>query len=79
MNSINKCGICGSTNINTTHNVGSDIWPGGEEEQHLNRCLDCQATLLWADVYIYDKLPFSDIIGKWKPYDPEWEAWPGWR
>ena len=38
---------CGSTKINTTMDVGSDIDPGGEETQHLDRCSDCGSSRLW--------------------------------
>jgi len=38
---------CGSTRISTKMNVGCDIDPSGEEEQHLDTCLDCLKTRLW--------------------------------
>ena len=38
-----KCGICGSDRIVTDWNVGFDIDPSGEENQHIDNCIDCKA------------------------------------
>lgn len=45
---------CGSTNICTTMDVGSDIDPSGEERQHLDTCLDCGKTRLWVQRWDFD-------------------------
>ena len=49
-----KCDLCGSTNISTNRDVGYDIWPGGEEAQHIDVCEDCKATRFWCEVYTYE-------------------------
>ena len=54
-NDINKtrpmvCDLCGSSKFNTHLDIGWDIWPGGEERQHTDRCLSCGAKRFWCDV-----------------------------
>jgi len=64
---IMKCEFCKSTNINTIMNVGFDIDPSGEENQHLDCCKECGAERFWADRIEYRE---HDIVayrwvGKW--------------
>lgn len=56
--------VCGSTRINRRSDAGWDCWPGGEERQHEECCLDCGATRLVCDWVEYpDKTGTS--YGKW--------------
>jgi len=48
-----KCDLCGGIDIETSMNVGFDIWPGGEENQHIDRCNECNAERFWCEVYIF--------------------------
>lgn len=58
--------ICGSRRIDRLRNVGWDCWPGGEANQHEERCLDCGSTRLVCDWAEYpDKTGTS--YGKWTP------------
>lgn len=41
------CELCHSTRIWAEENVGWDIDPTGEEEQHLDHCEECGAERLW--------------------------------
>ena len=57
------CGICGSSEITTEHDVGWDIDEGGEEKQHIDRC-ECGAWRFNIDRWEN----FTDLIkiyGKW--------------
>lgn len=41
---LSVCGICGSKRIERRKNIGWDVWEGGEETRHEERCLNCGAT-----------------------------------
>lgn len=58
------CGFCSSDEINTNHNVGSDIWEGGEATQHIDTCNKCGAWRFNSDVIDWEKGPFKSY-GKW--------------
>ena len=60
------CGFCSSLEITTEHNVGSDIWEGGEETQHIDICDKCGAWRFNCDVIDWDKGPLKSY-GKWYP------------
>jgi hypothetical protein len=51
------CDVCGSADIATNMNVGWDVWEGGEETQHEDRCRACGASRLWADVLDWEHGP----------------------
>jgi hypothetical protein len=58
---------CGSTAISTQMDVGFDIDPEGEENQHLDTCTACGKTRLW--VYRWDFLTDEGrktYWGKWR-------------
>lgn len=59
------CGFCSSADISTDHNIGSDIWDGGEEVQHIDSCNKCGAWRFNSDVIDWDKGPFKSY-GKWQ-------------
>lgn len=58
---------CGSTQINTQMDVGSDIDPSGEETQHLDTCQKCGKTRLWIHRWSYEGELSAPTIhwGKW--------------
>jgi len=58
------CGLCSSSEIITDHNVGSDIWEGGEETQHIDICGECGAWRFNCDVVDWEKGSFKSY-GKW--------------
>ena len=72
-----KCDLCGSTNLETLHDIGSDIWDGGEETQHIERCLDCKAYrficegIRWKDYYGNDLHATEEFTsyGQWSKDD----------
>lgn len=74
-NSPSSCSVacvCESTRITRRSNVGRDVWPGGEEDQHEERCLDCGATRLVRDWVQYpDKSGTS--FGKWSTPNNEYD------
>jgi hypothetical protein len=55
---------CGSTRIERKDNVGFDIWEGGEENQHEDRCLECGATRIVHDWIVYPDRSGTSY-GKW--------------
>lgn len=56
---------CQHTDIEVIyHNFGYDIWPGGEEKQHLEQCKTCGAERLKCDVFEWGKPPYVSY-GKW--------------
>jgi len=55
---------CGSTDIYTDWNVGSDIDPSGEEIQHLDRCLKCGKERFWSQRAISFRVP-AVLWGVW--------------
>jgi len=56
--------ICGSKRIDRRRNVGWDVWEGGEEDQHEERCLDCGATRFVCDWVEYPE-ETGTSYGKW--------------
>jgi len=58
------CGLCGSKELETEKDVGSDIDEGGEEKQHIERCKSCGAWRFnidrWENFTDYKK-----YYGKW--------------
>ena len=59
-----KTCVCGSTRIERTEDVGWDCWPGGEERQHEDRCLECGATRFVCD-WVNDGEQGTSY-GKWR-------------
>lgn len=57
------CGLCSSAEITTDYNVGSDIWEGGEESQHIDSCDKCGAWRFNCDVVDWEKGPFKSYGG----------------
>lgn len=66
--SLNSCAICGSTRINRRNDIGWDIWESGEEDQHLETCLDCGATRLIYEWFEYERGE-GISYGKWRKDD----------
>lgn len=63
------CPFCGSGNITTQYDVGSDIDPSGEERQHIDRC-ECGAWRFHIDRW-QDFITFKKHFGKWQPKGDE--------
>lgn len=56
---------CGSKNIHTHLNIGCDIDVGGEENQHMDICVDCGMKRFWVERY--DNLkPVKFFVDKWE-------------
>lgn len=63
------CPFCGSQNIYTRKNVGSDIDPSGEEIQHIDVC-ECGAWRM--DIERWDNFKdYRRILGKWHKKDED--------
>ena len=62
-----SCGFCGSKRIHRQNNARYDIWPGGEEDQHIETCLDCKAERFIVDWREYKdgKMESGTATGKW--------------
>lgn len=64
-----KCELCGSEDIDTEYHVGWDVWDGGEEDQHIDRCNTCGAwrfhfdRTLWEDGECKQEV----VFGPWLP------------
>jgi len=54
------CAFCGSTKIVTHENIGWDIDPEGEEDQHLHVCKDCGA-----ECFSFTRHPFTGGEERW--------------
>lgn len=64
-----KCD-CGSTDIRTEMNVGFDIDPEGEENQHLDTCGECGKTRLWVHRWSFlNDEGRKTHWGKWRKND----------
>ena len=46
---MKPCPFCESGVLTLRRNVGYDIWPGGSEDQHIERCVCCGAWRLICD------------------------------
>ena len=55
---------CPHMNTSTQYDAGWDIWPGGEERQHIETCSDCGAYRFVCNVADYEKGSFV-TKGKW--------------
>ena len=55
---------CGAESFQTKKDVGFDVWPGGEERQHLDIC-PCGKMRLWADVLDWEKGKWEDVYEDW--------------
>ena len=64
------CELCGSTDMTTQKNIGSDIDESGSEEQHLQHC-KCGASRLYVERY-QNFSEYVEIFGKWKPPVEDW-------
>ncbi len=53
-----KCHFCGSVNISTDLNIGYDVDETGGENQHMDTCLECKATRMFAERIDYEKRRF---------------------
>ena len=62
---------CGSTDISTQMDIGSDIDPGGEERQHMDTCRACGMKRFWVERWD-DFTDYKVGVGVWKKTD--WEA-----
>ena len=60
-----RCDNCGSKNIETTKNVGWDVYDDCEEHQHEDKCKECGATRLWADVFSCSRTETNIWCGRW--------------
>ena len=60
------CDKCGSTNIDSTMDIGFDIDDSGEETQHLDSCCDCGAERIWCDRILDFRIKIV-TWGKWMP------------
>ena len=68
------CGLCGGKELETEHNVGSDIDPLEQEEQHIDRCKKCGAWRFnidrWENFTTYKK-----YYGKWQPKETDFDMY----
>ena len=63
------CDLCNSTKIQRQNNIGFDIDPEGEENQHIETCLDCKASRFVTDWFGFDGKA-GTFYGKWRAFDP---------
>ncbi len=64
------CGLCGGNKIITDYDVGWDVFEGGEERQHVDRCRDCGAWRWHFKRIIYPNKT-ETFLGKWRRKE-EW-------
>jgi len=57
---------CEHRNTYVKHDVGWDIWEGGEDRQHLQICNDCGATRFISDVSYSREGKQETFQGKWE-------------
>jgi len=77
-----ECPFCGSNDVYTEHDIGSDIWADEkdviEQAQHRDVCQNCCAWRFRFEAISAKDGPLPVTVGKWKEYDPELARWMTW-